>query len=461
MISALKGLEVRPIRFEERSRWAALMRSHHYLGFDGIVGESLYYVATLSSEWVALLGWGWAALRCSARDRWIGWSDIVRSRRLNRVTNNVRFLVLPDIKIKNLASRILSLNLKRLNRDWETFHGHPIDLAETFIDPSRFAGTCYKAANWIFLGQTSGYGRSHRGYTAHGCPKHVFVYPLCYDVQKRLSDPYVEDRKGKKLMIDIHKLPIEGRGGLIDALKTMIDPRTRAGRRHSLVSILAIATCAMLSGARGYQGIYQWALKLTPAQRKKFGCRNTLPSEPTFRRVLQSLNADVFDDLIGNWFSSLVTLKGKAIAVDGKTLRGSRDGDKKAIHLLSALLHEEKVTIAQREVGEKTNEIPTLKTLFDPLNIEGSIVTTDALHTQEETSRYLVRDKKADFLMTVKDNQPLLKKELESLEFEAFSPSGMVSGSHQGSWSLGNENNLLGSDEARHGVSIHRTGLSN
>lgn len=422
----VKDLSVRPIRFEERSRWGALMREHHYLGFEGIVGESLCYVATLSSDWVALIGWGWAALKCSARDRWIGWSDIVRSRRLSLVANNVRFLILPHVKIKNLASRILALNLKRLSRDWEVFHGHPIRLAETFVDPSRFKGTCYKAANWLLLGRTSGFGRSHRGYAAHGYPKQVFVYPLRKDVQALLSNPYVEDKKTKEaiLMIDIHRLPIEGRGGLIDALTTTLDPRRRAGRRHSLVSILSIAACAMLSGARGYQGIHQWASKLTLAQRKKLRCRNnTLPSEPTLRRVLQSLAPDLFDRTVGDWLLSPIVLKSRAIAVDGKTLRGSRDGEKRAIHLLSALLHEERVVVAQRSVGEKTNEIPELKPLFGPLNIEGAVVTVDALHTQEETARYLVRDKKADFVMTVKDNQEKLKQELSRLDYEAFPPS--------------------------------------
>lgn len=426
MEPSLQNLSVRPIRFEERSRWCALMREHHYLGFEGIVGESLCYVATISSDWVALIGWGWAALKCSARDRWIGWSAIVRSRRLNLVANNVRFLILPGAKIKNLASRILSLNLKRLSSDWEKFHGHPICLAETFVDPSRFAGTCYKAANWLLVGRTSGFGRSHRGYTAHGRPKQVFVYPLRKDVRTFLSNPYVEDKKTKEaiLMLDIHRLPIEGRGGLIDALKPMLDPRRRAGRRHSLVSILSISVCAMLSGARGYQGIHQWALKLTPAQRRKLRCRkNTLPSEPTIRRVLQSMDPNLFDRIVGDWLLSPVVLKSRAIAVDGKTLRGSRDGEKKAIHLLSALLHEERVVIAQRSVGEKTNEIPELKPLFDPLNIEGAVVTLDALHTQDETARYLVRDKKADFVMTVKDNQEKLKKELSSLDYVAFPPS--------------------------------------
>ena len=115
------------------------------------------------------------------------------------------------------------------------------------------------------------------------------------------------------------------------------------------------------------------------------------------------------------------------IAVDGKTVRGSHGRDKKAIHLLSAFLHEEKVVIAQREV-KKTNEIPELKNLLSPLNIKGTNVTTDAMHTQVESATFIVREKEANYTMIVKDNQPTLKKQLEaSLGNQAFSPSDILS----------------------------------
>lgn len=427
------SLEIRPIHVSERDQWRELMRRHHYLGFEKLVGERILYVATISDQWVALLAWAAAAWKCGPRDRWIGWSHIVRFKRLSLVANNIRFLILPDVRIKNLASRILSKNLRRLSADWDKFHGHPIHLAETFVDPSRFEGTCYKAANWLSLGMTSGFGRCQGGYFAHGQPKKVFVYPLHSRVRKILSDPYVETRKDKTLMLDVHKLPIEGRGGLIDVLKTVIDTRSRLGMRYSLLCILAISTCAMLSGARGYKAIHQWSLKLTPSQLKKLGCRRGRPpGETTFRRVLQGLDADLFDRTINAWLSPI--LNGKAIAIDGKTLRGSHDGDRKSRHLLSALLHEEKIVVAQKSVGEKTNEIPELKKLIAPLDIEGAVITVDALNTQVETATCIVREKKADYIMPVKDNQPLLKQELEGLDYEAFSPSG----DNEGSRSSGN-----------------------
>src|SRR5437867_7160784 len=126
-----RELGVRLVRQEERAHWRELMKRHHYLGFASIIGESLWYVASVGKEWVALLGWGSAALKCGVRDRWIGWDRELQWRRLNLVANNVRFLMLRGWNRPNLASRVLALNVKWLSADWEICHGHPILLAET------------------------------------------------------------------------------------------------------------------------------------------------------------------------------------------------------------------------------------------------------------------------------------------------------------------------------------------
>ncbi|MGH8651289.1 MAG: Druantia anti-phage system protein DruA [Gammaproteobacteria bacterium] len=109
---------VRPIVPAERVRWDALMRAHHYLGVQVLVGHSLRYVAVGGDEWLALLGWQAAALKCTARDRWIGWPPVLQHQRLPLIANNARFLILPDVRVPNLASRVLSLTLKRLSQDW-------------------------------------------------------------------------------------------------------------------------------------------------------------------------------------------------------------------------------------------------------------------------------------------------------------------------------------------------------
>jgi hypothetical protein len=153
----LCNILVRPIMPDERQMWDRLMSQYHYLGLKSLVGKSIRYVAEVQGRWLALLGWAASALKCQPRDTWIGWSQAIQWQRLHLIANNSRFLILPGIHIPNLASRILSLNLRRLSRDWVHVYGHPVLIAETFVDTGRFTGACYKAANWQYLGQTSGY----------------------------------------------------------------------------------------------------------------------------------------------------------------------------------------------------------------------------------------------------------------------------------------------------------------
>ena len=119
------GLVVRPVRSQDRARWRHLMSAHHYLGFRPIGGQSLWYAATREDQWVALLGWGAATLKCALRDAWIRWTPALKFRRLYLIANNVRFLILPDGHRPNVASQILALNLRRLSADWESYYGHP------------------------------------------------------------------------------------------------------------------------------------------------------------------------------------------------------------------------------------------------------------------------------------------------------------------------------------------------
>ena len=422
-----QAASVRLVRREERARWRELMRRHHYLGFQHIVGESLWYVATVGEEWVALLGWGAAALKCGARDRWIGWERAVQWRRLRLVANNARFLILPGWNQPNLASRLLALNLKRLSPDWEICHGHSILLAETFVDGSRFRGTCYRAAGWQALGQTRGFGKRNHRYWHHGQPKIVLVRPLVPDAVARLVAPFSPPFKNSTKesgMIDVNCLPLEGEGGLIDVLKTVVDPRKPRGVRHPVVTVVAVAVCAALSGARSFTAIAEWASGLSREALKRLGSRRWKPpSEPTIRRILQRLDANTVDAQIGQWVIRQHPLAGRAVAVDGKTLRGAHDRGQRAPHLLSAILHQEAVVIAQIEVEEKTNEIPKLPQLLAPLPLEGAVVTADAMHTQSDTARYLVETKKADYLFIVKDNQPTLRQDISDLKLESFPPS--------------------------------------
>lgn len=180
-------LTVRPIAAEERDGFRLHLRRYHYLGFERSVGESLGYAAFIGNELVALLDWGAAALYCGPRERYIGWDRATRERNLRFIVGNRRFLILPWIRQYCLASQILSANLRRLSADWEAVYGHRIFLAETFVD-TRFKGTCYRAANWIFLGMTRGFTRLKPGFRTPQQPKATYVYPLTRDALKVLRE---------------------------------------------------------------------------------------------------------------------------------------------------------------------------------------------------------------------------------------------------------------------------------
>lgn len=430
--STFDSLVVRPILPGEQTAWNHLMSTHHYLGFRTLPGNSLKYVAILDGEWVALLGWGSAAFKCKPRDSWIGWSPEQQFSRLKYVANNLRFLILPGVKIKNLASKVLAMNVRRLSADWRSIYGYPILLAETFIDHNRFAGTCYRAAGWRLLGKTRGYGRNARRYYYHGAPKSILVYPVHRKAAQILSAPFLapEIIGGDEPMLDLNNVDIGGENGLFKALAQITDPRKFRGIRHSQASILAIATCACLAGMRSYAAIGQWAAALSQDLRRRFHCRRhpetgkyIAPSEPTIRRTLKSIDPDEVDRALGQWLAGQ-SLCMQAIAVDGKTLKGAKDADGKQVHLLAALVHHEKVVIAQRQVDTKSNEITAFKPLLEPLDLEGKVVTADAMHTQVDHANFLVEEKKADYLFFVKENQKTLLEDIKGLTEEDFPPQG-------------------------------------
>ena len=421
------SVQVRPIFRDEQPKWASLMDRYHYLGFRKMIGERLQYTATIDNHWIGLLGWHAAALKNGPRDRWIGWHPQVRYLRLPLVANNMRYLLLPQRTIANLASRILALNLKRLADDWLQAYGHPVVLAETFVDGERFAGTCYRAANWIQLGTSRGYRKVGTGYQWHGSPKLVLVYPLRRNARAILRDPgryphWTKPPTRRTMRATTFT-------SLFDCLHGLPDCRKPRGKMHPFRTILTIALGAILCGARHYTAIAQWGQSLNQNQLRRIRARcdrrtkrYLAPSEPTIRRVLQNADVEHIDRVLGTWLLDHADTD-DAIAIDGKTMRGAKRADGSKVHLLSAFLHNQAITVAQREVDRKTNEITQVRPLLDQVDIQGKVVTADAMHTQRDTATYLVEEKKADYIFIVKDNQPTLHDDLKSLDDEAFSPS--------------------------------------
>jgi len=208
-------------------------------------------------------------------------------------------------------------------------------------------------------------------------------------------------------------------------LEGLADPRHRRGLRHSLVSIMAIAVCATLAGAQSLLAMAHWAQDQSPATLRRLRCRTgRAPSEPTLRRVLGLLDVAALDQQVGVWLAQQTTLAGQGLALDGKCLRGSRDGTHKAVHLVSAVLHRDGVVVAQHRVPDKTNEITSVEPVLAAVPVAGAVVTGDAMFAQKAIARHLVEQKQADYLFTVKANQPTLRQDIIDLTLGAFPPSG-------------------------------------
>ena len=168
-------------------RWREQVERYHYLGCRVPFGAHLRYWARTHDQELACLLWTSPAWKMRARDQWIGWSDQQRQRNLQLIVNNGRFLILPWVHVKGLASKILALSARQTPRDWETHYGCRPLLLETLVEAARFRGTCYRAANWIHVGQTVGRGRMDREHQAHGhAVKEIYVYPLVRDARQHL-----------------------------------------------------------------------------------------------------------------------------------------------------------------------------------------------------------------------------------------------------------------------------------
>jgi hypothetical protein len=421
---------------EEEARWNKLIRKHHYLKEHRMVGESLRYVAKQNGRWIALLGWSSAAFHLRPRDAWIGWTEAQRNAGRHLIACNARFALLtPKSQSPNLASHLLSLNLKRLSEDWQQHYDHPLLLVETYVDPERFAGTCYRAANWVEIGVTKGFGRSRIDfYQLHDKPKAIFLYPLHPKARQILSAPvmppawapYRRQAKPRDYPLCRHQTQ-----SLLQALGKLKDPRRYRGWRHRRVaSIVAIATAAMIAGNDSLLDIGQFAQSLNQnhlrslrASRSRQTGRFMAPSETTIRRVLQRLDPAGLDTLVNDWLRShLKDWHIAALAVDGKCVRTAAKINGQALQLFGALDTQTQLFCRQIPIPAKTNEIPCLKDLLKDLDLRGTLVTADALNTQKSSATHLVEEKQADYLLVVKENQPKLFDKLAHL---ARSPKGV------------------------------------
>jgi hypothetical protein len=412
----LEEVEVRLItEREERDRFDQMLIEGHYLHNVEIVGEQLRYVAEYQGQWVALMIWSAGAYKLKLREQWIGWSDRQKKRRLPLVVNNSRFFIPEPYHIPNLASKVMKLVLQRLRADWQQVYGHGVLIAETFVDPSRFQGTAYKASGWTLLGNTKGFERSRKDfYQAHDRPKQLWVRELQEAARTILRGPNLpkdlqsceQDRPP-----DCPQSPEE-----LDRMRTFFKnlPEWRSRRcPHRLDSLVAVTVCAMLCKVcLGQRDLAAFARNLTREQMKALGFPRDwskrihtylAPSETTFARLLRHLDHQALQRELLRWLDQLLGKRdptGDQVSVDGKELLNSQ-----GMAVVSASSVESGRWLGSEPVAEKSNEIPAAQQLLQRVDLDGSLVTADAMHTQTETGRIVVQEKGGDYLFTVKGNQ--------------------------------------------------------
>ena len=432
----LKGVQIRLLQPEERERFDQLMGEQHYLGNAQLVGEQVRYVAEYQGQWVGLVAWSAGAYRLKLREEWIGWNPAQKKRRLSLVANNSRFLILEGWHQPNLASRLMKLCLQRLSQDWADLYGHGVLVAESFVDPQQFLGTCYKASGWTLLGHTQGYRRSRQDfYLAHDHPKQLWVRelrPRARTVLRGRNAPEALRNVASTHAPECLQAPEE-----LQQMRLYFEGVSDWRKRKSdfpLSSLITVSVCALLCKVcLGQRDLAAFAADLTVDQMaalrfprdwtSRHRCYRP-PSESSFFRLLSHLNSRQLEAALLEWQDHVLgkhNPAGDQVAVDGKELLNSQ-----GLQIASAYSVSDGRWLGSEAVAEGSNEIPAVQELLRRVPLEGSLVTADALHTQTETARIIVQEGGADYLFTVKGNQKGVSKNVQQLYqglAHAFSPS--------------------------------------
>lgn len=407
---------------EALSEINSLLAKHHYLGRIKPVGERLHYIARdASGRWLAILVFSTAAKHLKHRDQWIGWTSEQRRRRLSLITNNSRFLLIPGMDVPNLGSRVLRLTLDRLCEDWQNRYGHPVLAVETFVDPERFQGTVYTAQGWTPLGETDGWGRQRREYyVKHDKPKRLFVRALTRNACRNLQ---AEQLKPDLAIVEAKVPPRCNRRAkeiqsIVQHFKALPEYRERI-ESYPLFSLATLVLLAVLCGApRGQKDLEKFAAGLSQGQRRALGIRRNpkrkypSPSQSTFSRFFTGLGAAHINQTV---LAIQEQLRGPAPKDELVVMDGKEPNHGNGASILTAVTVPSQHYLGSALVDTKTNEIPVAQNeLIPPLDLEGRLVSLDALHTQDETARAVVLEGGGDYLLTCKKNQPTLWANIQS-----------------------------------------------
>ena len=463
----LEEVAVRLIEDSERARFDEELLTKHYLKNAHTVGRVLRYVAAYRGQWVALLVFSSPAFHIKLRDQWLHWSPHQVDERRHLIAQNARFLVLAAPgQWPNLASRVITLVCERLPQDWQQHFGYPVQVVETFVDPQRFRGTCYKAAGWQRLGPTQGFQRDWQDFyadTRH--PKELWVRPLTDQALEQVRAPELPAAWAEPQGPPPPACPIPAKR--LDSLRErfqnyMPDPRKPKGVRHQLPSSLTLVAVAVAAGCKGVHAIHQFAISLNHGQRRHLRCRPRrghpreydVPCERTIRRLLKTVAPAGLKDVLVDWMQSEDPAPLTVVHVDGKVVKNAQPAPPrspaqqleaaaaepceippelqkpkadKALTLVNFQTTEQRL-VDQVAVPQDTNEEAAVAAHLPKLDLTGVCLTADAAHTTKANCRQLTQGNGAEFFLFLKANQPLALAKAEQLLPGTLPPSGPHAG---------------------------------
>jgi len=413
---ALASLELREWRDDEADAYTELLDKHHYLGCPDPRKRHLSQVVCYEGKAVALLIWTTSSRKLAAREAYVNWDSRTREKRLGWVVQNSRFLLLPTVRPDNLASRILGLSVKALPQAWEARYGKRPLLAETFVDPEGYHGTCYNAAGWTKLGQTKGYSHvaAPQYYQDNERPKYLWVKPLAKDALERLRDPSRllsgEDPKARAPGV----MPVSAKKAesLYRAMRAVKDPRARRGRQYPLAAMLTTAVLAQCCGEHTVTGIFRFCQDLSSAQRANLGFRSNPearkvvppPGEGCWRKVLGAVDPKELAKPLNAWLQSQ-SEKGELpdlLSIDGKVIAGN------LATIVSLVDAVDGSPVAQAAASGNGQEHKLTWQLIEALPedaLEGKTLSGDALYSMKNLAREVVQERGGEVLVQLKANQ--------------------------------------------------------
>ena len=398
----------------EVARWLA---AGHYLGEHHRVGHTLCHIVCEDARPVAVLAWAACAYHLKDREAHIGWTALQCAMRRNLVVNNVRFLVLGEVRRKNLASKALAHSVKTLAAHWREAFGYEPLLAETFTDTQRFEGTCYKAAGWTPLGLTEGSSRQRSEfYVSNDNPKKLWVKELRTDALERLRAAELApehiggetEGRGAPLPLRVTDLAT-----LWDTLRTVKDPRRR--KTYHIGTMLSLLAFGLLCGATNLLAVTRFTVRLNQAQRRRLNLPigkdglHRCPSYESYRQVLLGLDLEDFALKLSVWLSAHRGVLPAHLAIDGKAIRGT------LAKIVTLCDTEQKVPVAVAATLQSGGELACSRALLarEETCLLNATLTGDALYNSAEEARFIPQEKGSELVAAIKGNQAAILERIE------------------------------------------------